>query len=134
MAKSDKTRRAAEAAARRYHSQVLQRRDQSALRVCICQSSVIVPGCRKTSGAMSVAKAAITTIPVVFVVSQDPVKLGLVAGLARPAAICGALSAKRLGLLRELVPRATRVAVPVNPFPRRLSVAIILLCKIGSFA
>jgi putative ABC transport system substrate-binding protein len=68
------------------------------------------------------ARAATTTVPIVFLAAEDPVRLGLVASLARPGGnltginiFNAELTTKRLEFLRELVPAATRVAVLVNP-------------------
>jgi putative ABC transport system substrate-binding protein len=68
------------------------------------------------------AKAATTTIPIVFISAADPVKTGLVASLNRPGGnvtgvslLASAIDAKKLGLLRELVPKASTIALLVNP-------------------
>ena len=77
-----------------------------------------------TGGAASplAVKAATTAIPCVFLVNEDPVKLGLVASLARPDGnltgvnlVNAELVAKRLELLRQLVPAAKRIVVLINP-------------------
>src|SRR2546421_3769551 len=87
----------------------------------LVRSQVTVIAAHDLSSAI-VAKAATTTIPIVFVSGGDPVKLGLVASLNRPGGnvtgvtfVIAELGAKKLGLLHELQPGAVRVGVLVDP-------------------
>jgi putative ABC transport system substrate-binding protein len=84
------------------------------------QVTVITTGGGSTSALA--AKRATAAIPIVFSVGDDPVKLGLVASLSRPGGnvtgvnvLIGALDSKKLGLLRDIVPKATVIGVLENP-------------------
>jgi ABC-type uncharacterized transport system substrate-binding protein len=87
------------------------------------------------------AKAATTTIPIVFAVAEDPVRLGIVTSLARPGGnLTGVnffnaeLVAKRMELLRELVPGAVRAAVLVNPATDVANVAEFMVRDVDAAA
>jgi putative tryptophan/tyrosine transport system substrate-binding protein len=93
------------------------------------QVNVIATGA--TSAALA-AKAATTTIPVLFIVADDPVALGLVASVARPGGnvtgvnlLSAEVASKRLEFLRELIPGAARVALLINPADANTSESIL---------
>ncbi|MFL6971573.1 MAG: ABC transporter substrate binding protein [Xanthobacteraceae bacterium] len=86
-----------------------------ALAAELVQRSVAVLATSGGDPALLAARAATTTIPIVFLIGSDPVELGYVASVHQLTAMLGA---KRLGLLREVAPRAALMGVLINPsFP-----------------
>jgi putative ABC transport system substrate-binding protein len=103
----------------------------------LVQRRVAVIATPGSEGALA-AKAATTTIPIVFGVGVDPVRLGLVASLARPGGnatgvnfFTQEVAAKRLRLLHDLLPKAVRIALLVNP---TISSAETILREVGQAA
>jgi putative tryptophan/tyrosine transport system substrate-binding protein len=94
----------------------------------LVQRKVSVIAIPSSTPATVAAKKATTTIPIVFGVGEDPVRLGLVTSLGRPGGnatginfLVRELDKKRLGLLHELVPTASRIAVLANPTDLRVT-------------
>jgi putative ABC transport system substrate-binding protein len=88
----------------------------------VVRRGVAVIATPANSPASLIAKAATPTIPIVFGVGEDPVELGLVASLAKPGGnatginfFASEIDAKRLGLMHEMLPKANRLAVLINP-------------------
>jgi putative ABC transport system substrate-binding protein len=105
-----------------YHWLNSQYDQLSALMADIVRRGVAVIAAPGSIPAARAAKAATATIPIVFAVTEDPVQLGLVASLARPGGNATGMNflntevaTKRLSLLHDMVPKATRIAVLVNP-------------------
>ena len=121
--KGDRLRRGRECGDRIPMGRESTRSVARALPVDLVRRRVAVIAAPELPNPMLAARAATTTIPVVFLVGEDPVKLGLVASLGSSGRqsdresifFNSELVAKRLALLQELVPAAARVAVLVNP-------------------